>query len=610
MATIIDIRPDHVRITRSEKQGEKVTETVDAAVTPTTASRQLYQYNLPEADSLNPATGLKDLFPGLKLKGTREPDTLQPVELVTRYRPQPAPDDQLIIRSPGEEFRILQALAEQGMLKTFSTLVVQVHDEPLYENAEPADRISGWLQKQGFEQKKVYADDPDWPLREFTRNFLQNTVDALKLENKKLLEKVDEQDQKARELVEENQSLKQARQKMRSQLEESEVRLQKAASAEVELRKLHERKCKKLMEEAGELEKLLLSKKNKINEVEQHYKEAKLELEERRNSFSEVQKKYAKLQQLLNQEISVRTQLDKELANATERLLEHKGTGAKLIELEKKINVLGINLTKHIDKKLINTAKQIESAQGLQNYLSTGELPLNYHGWPISPDLALYLTEKLESQNYDLIIEFGSGTSTALFAKVLIKKNFRDRADSRLRKITDNKVINPSEKWLEDAELSSDSDLPKRILTFEHNRIYHKKTDSMLRAEGLDKLVDLVFSPLVDYTCQGEDYLYYDCDEDFERLAKLYEGREPRILVLVDGPPGSTGPNARFPALPKLLNHLPRAKFDVVLDDYDRNEEKNVAEKWIEFLKKRSISYSEVIMPFEKGAVCISINFD
>ena len=53
------------------------------------------------------------------------------------------------------------------------------------------------------------------------------------------------------------------------------------------------------------------------------------------------------------------------------------------------------------------------------NYLRTGDVLGDFHGWPISPDIGLFLLEKMREQQYDLIIECGSGTATALFAKAL-----------------------------------------------------------------------------------------------------------------------------------------------------------------------------------------------
>ncbi|WP_396621507.1 hypothetical protein [Marinobacter sp. W-8] len=334
----------------------------------------------------------------------------------------------------------------------------------------------------------------------------------------------------------------------------------------------------------------------------------KQQAEQQQTELAELKKQNEDLQQQLRQQTDALKQAQQALASETEKREEQQATNAKLEELEEKIASLGSNLTNHIDKKLTNTAKQVEDTLGLQNYLSTGELPLNYHGWPISPDLALYLTERLETQNYDLVIEFGSGTSTVLFAKVLMKKMLRQTIAKSQKRIGADSTSQSTQTWVEGTSLPNDTDLPKRVLTFEHNDHYHQQTAEMLRQAGLEQVVDLVHAPLVDYSYQGTDYLYYDCDKTLAKIAELYEERQPNILVLVDGPPGATGPNARFPALPKLLNHLPKAKFELILDDFNRKEEKEITGFWIELLKNRSFRFKEKSLVLEKGGFQLIIN--
>jgi hypothetical protein len=111
----------------------------------------------------------------------------------------------------------------------------------------------------------------------------------------------------------------------------------------------------------------------------------------------------------------------------------------------------------------------------------------------------------------------------------------------------------------------------------------------------------------VDYSHRDEHYLYYDCEKTLNKVAELFEGRNPRILVLVDGPPGLTGPKARFPALPKLLNSLSKASIEIIMDDYARSEEKEIFESWKEILTKRGLAFSETILNLEKGACILEV---
>ncbi len=52
-------------------------------------------------------------------------------------------------------------------------------------------------------------------------------------------------------------------------------------------------------------------------------------------------------------------------------------------------------------------------------------------------------------------------------------------------------------------------------------------------------------------------------------------------LLIVDGPPAPTGPLARLPALPLLMDLLAH-RCTVYLDDADRPDEKATVERWIE----------------------------
>lgn len=264
------------------------------------------------------------------------------------------------------------------------------------------------------------------------------------------------------------------------------------------------------------------------------------------------------------------------------------------LDLENRLNELLDQLQSRFDKGLLNACIQIEKSIGLQNYLSVGDLPLSYHGWSISPDLAVFLVEKIEEKHYDFIIEFGSGTSTCLMGKALLNK------------------INKNFPYSERADSSADHDHPKaktlkKILCFEHKEMCFDKTSYLVKHHCLEEVVDLVFAPLVDYDYDGQEYLYYDCDAKLLELANSLGSRGGNILVLVDGPPGATGPLARFPALIKILEHMPNCRFDIVLDDYNRHEEKKIVSKWRQELRAKAVKFSEEELSLEKGAVLISI---
>ncbi len=265
-------------------------------------------------------------------------------------------------------------------------------------------------------------------------------------------------------------------------------------------------------------------------------------------------------------------------------------------QLNKEVNSIKI----HINNGLGNTAKQFEAFIGIQNYLERGIKPLSFHGWPISPDIGLYIAGLIDTNNYDVIIEFGSGTSTLLMAKALISKQ---------RGVQTKTLSMDSQSKQTVMQKQTFNDLPARIITFEHNSLYHGKTLQLLKDNALEHLVDLVHAPLVDYQYKdGSQYLYYNCKEKLQELAEIFKGRKANILVLVDGPPGATNKNARFPALPHLLNVLPEHAFTIIMDDYNRAEEKEIVDIWKKISEGRHMNINIEEMKCEKGCATILIN--
>ena len=74
----------------------------------------------------------------------------------------------------------------------------------------------------------------------------------------------------------------------------------------------------------------------------------------------------------------------------------------------------------------------------------------------------------------------------------------------------------------------------------------------------------------------------------------------PAGLLVVDGPPGTVRPMARYPALPVLLNRL-AADATVVMDDARRPDEQAIAERWAAGLPGWRLEFRHT----EKGAAIL-----
>ena len=128
-----------------------------------------HRYNLPHAGSLHPASGLLELFPGLKTVGQLQMKSESPVTLLQPLQMVAEQENLLIIDLPGEELAVLQALQQAGQLHLFRQLQLHCGRQPLYEGSKPAARILQWLQGQGFdvltEDDTQDPDRPNWTLQ-------------------------------------------------------------------------------------------------------------------------------------------------------------------------------------------------------------------------------------------------------------------------------------------------------------------------------------------------------------------------------------------------------------------------------------------------------------
>lgn len=262
-------------------------------------------------------------------------------------------------------------------------------------------------------------------------------------------------------------------------------------------------------------------------------------------------------------------QLQKQNSTLNEQI---KKQSADLINLRK-------SLESTVKKEMLNAAQQLEAFLGIQSFLNHGERLPGMHGWPISPDFALYLIELIDSNDYDLILEFGSGTSTVLIAKTL----------ARIGRLHHGKPATVQ-------------------VAFEHLEQYHAQTLDNLKQSQLAEAVQLVLAPLQPYQApNGKTYSYYSCHATMTEVIQLLPATDLKVLMVVDGPPAATGPHARYPAVPAVLAELKSARIDILLDDYIRDDEKEIAQLWLKDIEALGLSVLMTTRKMEKDACLISI---
>ncbi|MBL7939536.1 MAG: class I SAM-dependent methyltransferase [Flavobacteriales bacterium] len=196
---------------------------------------------------------------------------------------------------------------------------------------------------------------------------------------------------------------------------------------------------------------------------------------------------------------------------------------------------------------------QVEAMLGLSRFLDPKyPLPAT-RGWAASPDMLREIVMQVLSDAPQMVLEASSGTSTLALAYAL----------ERVGK--------------------------GRVVALEHDAVYAERTQRMLALHGLQHRATVVHAPLVEHRINGVELLWYDISKATIDL--------PIDMVVVDGPPDTTRPMARYPAIPVLHSKLAKSS-RVLLDDGGRQDERATAELWAKEFKATTIQYLEL----EKGA--------
>jgi hypothetical protein len=116
-----------------------------------------------------------------------------------------------------------------------------------------------------------------------------------------------------------------------------------------------------------------------------------------------------------------------------------------------------------------------------------------------------------------------------------------------------------------------------RVVALDHMETYAARTREWIRERGLEHRATVVHAPIADVELDGELRPWYSVEAATGELPERID------LLLVDGPPGRLGPEARWPALPVLEDRL-AAGAVILMDDGDRAEETRVAMRWHERL--------------------------
>jgi predicted O-methyltransferase YrrM len=218
---------------------------------------------------------------------------------------------------------------------------------------------------------------------------------------------------------------------------------------------------------------------------------------------------------------------------------------------------LGARVEKEVKTEIKQTFRQLEALQNLGAVLPANDVLPATRGWAASPDLLMVLVDLVITERPSLVVECGSGASTLWLA--LAMRRF---------------------------------EIDGQIIALDHDPVFGAKTRDLLARHNVRDLAEVRDAPLESFSLDGETYSWY--------ARRAWEDLKGIDLLFVDGPPATTGHQARYPALP-LLSGLLSPVATAVLDDLVVPDMQKVLRLWLDAYP----DFGSEILPLEKQAAVL-----
>jgi predicted O-methyltransferase YrrM len=202
---------------------------------------------------------------------------------------------------------------------------------------------------------------------------------------------------------------------------------------------------------------------------------------------------------------------------------------------------------------LPEVTKQVQYIALLEHELALDRPLPPTRGFAASPDFLHGVASAVLEARPEICVEFGSGVSTLVTARCL-QKNGKGK-----------------------------------LFSFDHDKAWAQTTRDMLKHYGLADYAQVIDAPIEPITTAGRDTRWYRTSDIPESGIDFF---------VIDGPPMSTGPAARLPALHVLAPRLSPGAVGF-LDDASRASEQAALADWKQAFPEIAQSWCY----FEKGGV-------
>ena len=183
--------------------------------------------------------------------------------------------------------------------------------------------------------------------------------------------------------------------------------------------------------------------------------------------------------------------------------------------------------------KIQDSYRQLEILIPLINNLVIDKRLPSTRGYAASPDFLYTIVDIIKKNQPKIIVEAGSGISTIISAYAFKKYG------------------------------------GKHIISFDHEKKYADLTKKEIKYHNLEKFANVLFTPLINYQ---NGLAWYDISQ-VDNIKNI-------DLLIIDGPPTKGSKDARYPAIPLLIEKINIGGI-VILDDGKRKPEKLIVERWM-----------------------------
>ncbi len=224
-------------------------------------------YNLPEFSAIQPISGLKTLFPGIKAIKTEQLSSIKISVFIEGLELQTG-NNLLVMDIPDTSLQLLQELQNAGQLDQFCEIRLQIGINPLYSLATTRAEITKFLEDQGYVLNEETSNDPDMPWLSFNLNVLWQPLQDAQEHNKTISKELEEIKHQLNEKIDEIQKLHQ----------------------QLSIIQLKQQEIARLTQELAQIEKQATTRLDKISQLEKQNRslhETNIQLEKQQTSLKQ-----------------------------------------------------------------------------------------------------------------------------------------------------------------------------------------------------------------------------------------------------------------------------------------------------------------------------------